>query len=77
MVMLMIFLTIVLIPKQTSELLRLIQMHSVYAWKVYKSNSEVPFILVTGQFTLENLKIFSNELFHPDHGVQTKNAIIL
>lgn len=48
LIMFLILITIILIPNQTSELLRLISMQSVYARKIYKSNSEVPFIVVTG-----------------------------
>lgn len=48
--------TIVIIPRQTSELLRLLGMQSVYARAIYKANSEVPHILCTGQVTLDALK---------------------
>ena len=37
--------TIVIIPRQTSELLRLLGLQSVYARAIYKANSEIPHII--------------------------------
>ena len=77
LVMFVIVCTIVLIPKQLNELLRLISLHSVYARKKYKSNSEITHLVITGHVTLEGLKNFNDELFHDDHGNMSKNAVIL
>jgi hypothetical protein len=77
LVMLVILITIVLIPRQTNELLRLMGLQSVYARSFYKANSDVPHIVITGNVMLPALKNFCQELFHPDHGSQAKNAIIL
>jgi len=76
-VMILIMTTIVLIPQQTNELIRLMGMQSIYARAIYKANSEVPHIIVTGHVGVPALKNFCMELFHPDHGNQDKNAVIL
>lgn len=47
-VMVLIVIELVLIPKQTNELLRLMSMQSVYARNSYKHNPEIPHILVCG-----------------------------
>lgn len=52
-------------------------MQSVYARTFYKSNAEVPHIVISGQVMLPALRNFCIELFHPDHGSQDRNAIIL
>ena len=77
MVIFIIAVTIAIIPRQTNELLRFMAMQSVFARQKYKANTEVPFILVTGEFNLESLKNFSTELFHKDHGNMTKNIVML
>lgn len=43
-----IFTIVIVIPQQTNELLRLMSLRSFYARKIYKSNQEVPHILITG-----------------------------
>lgn len=72
-----IILALVLLPKQTNELIRLIGTQSVYAREVYKSAAEVPHIVVCGDIELSSFKNFCKELFHPDHGNSDKNAVIL
>ncbi len=76
-VILLILFTIVLIPMQTNDLIRLMGLQSYYARVIYKYNSEVPHLLVTGYVSVLALKDFSVELFHPDHGSQDKYAVIL
>ncbi|KAL4473536.1 hypothetical protein ABPG74_022400 [Tetrahymena malaccensis] len=76
-VIILIVISIVLIPKQTNELIVLMQMQSKYARNKYRSNPEIPHILVCGHVELSALKFFCKELFHPDHGGQDKHAIIL
>ena len=68
---------IIMIPKQTNELLRLLAMQSVYLRAVYKNDPEIPHIVLTGEVKLPALKNFCEELFHEDHGSQDKHAIIL
>lgn len=43
-------------------------MQSKYARNKYKSNPEIPHILVCGHVELSALLYFCKELFHPDHG---------
>ena len=52
-------------------------MQSIYARALYKTNTEVPHIIICGYVGLSALKNFCSELFHTDHGNQNKNAIIL
>ena len=77
-VVIVMIVTIVIIPRQTNELLRLLGMQSVYARAEYKANSEVPHIICTGQVTLDALKNTCDELFHVDHENQNNmNLVIL
>lgn len=72
-----IILIIIMIPKQTNELLRLLAMQSVYLRALYRKDPEIPHIVLTGEVKLPALKNFCEELFHEDHGSQDKHAIIL
>jgi hypothetical protein len=76
-IILLILIAIILIPKQTNELIKLMSTSSIYARADYKSNPEVPHIVICGHVGVESLKNFCNELFHPDHGTQDKNAVIM
>jgi hypothetical protein len=76
-VIILIIIVLTVIPKQTNELIRLMGLQSVYARDFYKWNPEVPHIIVCGYVSVPALKNFCNELFHPDHGNQDKNAIII
>jgi hypothetical protein len=76
-IILLIIIAIYLIPKQTNDLIKLINLSSVYSRASYKSNLEVPHIVISGQVRENALKNFCYELFHPDHGTQDKNAIIV
>lgn len=60
-----------------NELIRLMGLQSVYARSFYKANPEVPHIIICGYVSVAALKNFCNELYHPDHGSQDKNAIII
>lgn len=55
-VIILIIIVIIVIPKQTNELIRLMGMQSKYARDVYKSNLEVPHIIICGHVTVEALK---------------------
>ncbi|KAL4472400.1 hypothetical protein ABPG74_018349 [Tetrahymena malaccensis] len=76
-VIVLIIIVIVIVPQQTNELIRLISLQSVYARTIYKPNSDIPHIIITGHVDVSALRFFCNELFHEDHGNQDKNAIIL
>lgn len=75
-VLFIILITIVLIPAQTNELLRLMQIRSRYRRTEYKS-LDMRHVVVCGYVDLEALINFSEELFHQDHGTQAINAVIL
>lgn len=75
-VLFIVVITIVIIPKQTSELLRLMNMQSKYRRTTYKS-VEVRHIVLTGYVGIQALKNFCDELFHEDHGTQATNAVII
>ena len=62
-VVFIVIFTIVLIPKQTNELLRLMSLQSRYRRTAYKS-VEVRHILVTGYVGLQALRNFCEEIFH-------------
>ena len=49
----------------------------VYEREIYKSNSEVPHIICTGQITFDALKNCWDDLFHEDHGIEAKMLVIL
>jgi hypothetical protein len=76
-IVLLILLALILIPKQTNELLKLMSISSVYSRADYKSNPEVPHLIICGHVVVDSMKNFCSELFHPDHGTQDKNAVII
>lgn len=61
---LIIFTIVIIIPQQTNELLRLMGLKSFYARKIYKSNPEIPHIMITGYVVVQALRNFCEELFH-------------
>ena len=76
-IIMLIILALYLIPRQTNELIKLMSITSVYARASYKANNEVPHIVICGHVSVDALKNFCYELFHPDHGTQDKNAVII
>lgn len=44
---------------------------------MYKSNNEIPFLIVCGHLSVSVVNNFCQELFHPDHGNADKNAVII
>jgi hypothetical protein len=75
-VLFIIFFTIVLIPAQTNELLRLMSIRSRFRRIEYKS-ADVRHIVIAGSIDVQALSIFCTELFHEDHGSQATNAVII
>jgi hypothetical protein len=69
--------TVVLIPQQTSELMRLIRMQSKYRRKDYKKSSDMEHVVVTGFIGLQAIKNFCEELFHEDHDSSFTDAVLL
>ena len=76
-VIILIVIVLVVIPKQTNELIRLMGLQSIYARDFYKWNPEIPHLIICGNISVSSLRNFCNELYHPDHGNQDKNAIII
>lgn len=68
-VFIIVYVIVYLIPTHTAELLRLMGLKSFYARTFYKSNNEIEHIVITGEVVIQALKNFSEELFHPDHGI--------
>jgi hypothetical protein len=68
---------VIKIPTQTTELLRLMGMKSVYERNLYKPNAEIPHVIITGHVLLNALENVTLELFHPDHGTMERHAVIL
>jgi voltage-gated potassium channel len=75
-VLFIIFFTIVLIPAQTNELLRLMQIRSRFRRIEYKS-LDMRHVVVCGYVDLDALEIFVDELFHSDHGNLAINAVVM
>ena len=75
-VLFIIFFTIVLIPAQTNELLRLMQIRSRLRRIDYKS-LDMRHVVVCGYVDLDALEIFVDELFHSDHGNLAINAVVM
>lgn len=68
--------TIVIVPQQTTELLRLISMQSKYRRIDYKG-ADVQHVVVTGYIGINAIKNFCEELFHDDHGQLSAHAVLI
>ena len=73
----LIILAAYLIPLKTSELLQLLENTNIYSRAIYKSNPEIPHLILCGDISVEALISFCEELFHVDHGKNEKNVIVL
>ncbi len=76
-VMGLVCIVLVVIPKQTNDLVQLLGSQSEYAKISYKASNDIAHIIITGNITMEALKSFCQELFHEDHGPQYKHAVII
>jgi len=76
-IIVLIILAAYLIPKETGILLNLLEKSSIYSRELYKSNQEIPHLVICGYISAEAMISFCNELFHSDHGQSEKNVIIL
>jgi hypothetical protein len=72
-----IVITCVIIPQQTNELLRLLNMQSEYQRLDYKKSTDIEHVVVTGYIGIQAIKNFSDELFHEDHSNMSTNAVLL
>jgi len=68
--------TIVIVPAQSGELLRLMTLYSRYRRLSFKS-SDLHHIVVIGSITGQSMQNFCGELFHPDHGNIGFNAVVM
>ena len=66
-----------MIPKETGQLLTLLENTSIYSREIYKSNQEIPHLVICGHVSVDAMISFCNELFHNDHGQTEKNVIII
>lgn len=73
----LILMTAYLIPKETGTLFPLLENTSIYSREIYKSNNEIPHLVICGNVSVDAMINFCNELFHTDHGQSEKNVIIL
>jgi hypothetical protein len=67
LVVLFLLMTLILVPKSTNELLRLMEMQSRFRRLNFKSQ-EMRHLIVSGTIALQSLRSLSDELFHEDHG---------
>ena len=68
---------IILIPKQTGELINLMDMQKVYQRAVYKPKKSYKHLVLTGFINTQDLSDFLEELYHEDHGDEKNIAVIL
>eukprot|EP00753_Platysulcus_tardus_P004449 PLAT12539.55.p1 GENE.PLAT12539.55~~PLAT12539.55.p1 ORF type:complete len:1323 (-),score=660.58 PLAT12539.55:56-3820(-) len=68
---------IVLIPRQTNQLLSIIDMQTKYARKSYKPQSGVVQVLICGSVDTPSFSGFLRELLHEDHGFSQIHVVIL
>ena len=76
-VIILIFLALVLIPNQTSELIRLMGLQSTYARDSFVSTNDSTHVIICGNLSGSSISNFSKELFHPDHDIRNLIAVIL
>jgi hypothetical protein len=57
--------------------MRLMSLKSYHARRIYTKNLEIEHLVITGDVVIQALQIFCAELFHEDHGVEERHAIIL
>lgn len=75
-----IFVILMLIPTQLSELSKVNSLVSVYARKAYsgnKTNKNAMHILLLGDAQPDAIKTFFSELFHPDHGFSETHLVLM
>jgi len=73
----LIIITFIIIPKQTGDLITLINMRSIYARAIYKKNEDIEHIIVTGNIEIVGATTFCSEIFHSDHGTEAKHIVLL
>ena len=71
------FMILAVITHQINDLIVLIISQSVYARNSYHAKEDISHVLLVGNISTESLKSFCQEFFHPDHGSQYRQAVIL
>jgi len=76
--MLIIYITFIYFPEMASDINRLLGMQSIYRRNAYV-NSEIQHVVVTGNISIQSIRDFTTELFHPDHGSgsNSTNAVVI
>lgn len=65
---LILYIIVYRLPISITKITDLMARNSPYQRQTYKSTSEVPHIVISGQVIVQALKNFTTELFHQDHG---------
>ena len=73
----LVILGLTFIPLQITELIQLTNDQSEYAKFFYKATKDIPHVILVGNITVNSLRSFIQELFHPDHGSQYRHAVII
>ncbi len=68
---------IIFVPKQTNELIEVVNRLSVWARASYKLRGNQKHVLICGELSNTSLNQFFSELFHEDHENMNLNAVIL
>lgn len=77
LIIILVIFALTFVPMQSSELIRHLSSKSYYARLTYKASDSVPHIVILGSISNNSAENFFKELFHPDHGLAQKHAIIL
>ena len=76
-IMILISIAIIIVPITIIKFMSILKNSSIYSRDKYKSNSDIPYLVISGQIITESINNFCKELFHVDHGVGNKNVVIL
>lgn len=75
--MFIIFISIVIIPAKSSELISILSNKSIYSRISYKRVDSTEFIVLCGSLGTSSVVNFLSEFFHEDHGSSQRHCIIL
>ena len=75
--MIMISIGIVLVPKMTNDLIRIVESSSVYARAEYVGKAYTKHVVICGDMSSIPLAEFFEELFHEDHDAANLEAVVL
>ena len=76
-IVILIGLAIIIVPITIIKFMSILKNSSIYARDKYKSNTDIPHLLISGEILTESINNFCKELFHVDHGISNKNVVIL